>query len=60
MLLLYSIFLGIIQGILEFLPVSSLGHLSLIEGMMALPKDTGLLFEAMLHMGTMFERVQRR
>ena len=53
MLLLYTIFLGVIQGVLEFLPVSSLGHLSLIETMMALPKDTGLFFEAMLHLGTM-------
>ena len=53
MQVLYAILLGMLQGVLEFLPVSSLGHLSVFEEVMGVQKDAGLLFEAMLHLGTM-------
>ena len=53
MQVLYAILLGMLQGVLEFIPVSSLGHLSVFEELMGLPKEAGLLFEAMLHLGTM-------
>ncbi|MBO7740152.1 MAG: undecaprenyl-diphosphatase, partial [Clostridia bacterium] len=37
MLLLKAILLGIIQGLCEFLPVSSSGHLALANSLFALP-----------------------
>ena len=50
---LEAILLGMIQGILEFLPVSSLGHLTILERMMGFPATSDVLFEAFLHMGTL-------
>ncbi len=47
-----AVFLGIIQGITEFLPVSSSGHLVLAEYFMHL-KGAGLAFDVILHMGTL-------
>lgn len=52
MTLLQSIFLGIVQGITEFLPVSSSGHLSILQNLFGIRTDGGLLFDVMLHMGT--------
>ena len=49
---LYSILMGIIQGITEFLPVSSFGHLVIFQQLTGFEPDTGLLLEAMLHLGT--------
>lgn len=51
---MYAILLGILQGISEFLPVSSFGHTAAIENMMGITRSTGVLFETMLHMGTLF------
>ena len=50
--LLKSIFLGIIQGLTEFLPVSSSGHLVLFENILNL-KFEGVAFETVLHAGTL-------
>ena len=50
----YAILMGIIQGVIEFLPVSSLGHLILLEKLFGFPASSGLLFEALLHTGTLF------
>lgn len=47
-----SILLGIIQGVTEFLPVSSSGHLLLAEYFMG-TEDAGLAYDVMLHMGTL-------
>ena len=41
--LLESIFLGFIQGITEFLPVSSSGHLAIFENLFHIDTDTGVL-----------------
>ena len=49
---LYSILMGLIQGITEFLPVSSFGHLVIFQQLTGFEPDTGLLLEAMLHLGT--------
>jgi undecaprenyl-diphosphatase len=42
---------GVIQGISEFLPVSSSGHLALLPKFMKL-NDPGVLFDLMMHLGT--------
>ncbi len=47
-----SILLGIIQGLTEFLPVSSSGHLVLAEHFLGVT-DAGITFEVMLHFGTL-------
>jgi len=52
MTILYSIFLGIIQGLTEFLPVSSSGHLVFFQSLMGL-KEPPIFFDVMLHLGTL-------
>ena len=37
---------------MEFLPVSSMGHLCALEQLMGINHGTGLLLEAILHLGT--------
>ena len=53
MSILIAILLGIIQGVTEFLPVSSSGHLSIIQNLFKLGGDQGnVFFEVLLHLGT--------
>ena len=52
MTVLESIFLGLLQGFTEFLPVSSSGHLLLAEKLFDI--EAGLFFDVMLHLGTLF------
>ncbi|MGI6018911.1 MAG: undecaprenyl-diphosphate phosphatase [Marvinbryantia sp.] len=47
-----SIFLGIVQGITEFLPVSSSGHLSILKNFLGINTNGGLLFDILVHLGT--------
>ncbi len=47
-----AVFLGVLQGITEFLPVSSSGHLVLAEYFLHL-EEAGLAFDVVLHMGTL-------
>lgn len=49
---LSSIFLGLVQGIAEFLPISSSGHLSLFQHFFGLT-EAGLFFDVLLHLGTL-------
>lgn len=51
MTILQSIFLGLLQGFTEFLPVSSSGHLLLAEKLFDV--SAGLFFDVMLHLGTL-------
>lgn len=51
--LLQSILMGLIQGLTEFLPVSSSGHLALFQILFKVNTNTGLLFDVMLHIGTL-------
>ena len=54
MLLLKAILLGIIQGLCEFLPVSSSGHLALANSLFALPAEVDdLALNVLLHLGTL-------
>ena len=53
MSVLQAILLGIIQGITEFLPVSSFGHLAALENAMGISRNTAVLFEVLLHVGTL-------
>ena len=52
MTLIQSVFLGIVQGVTEFLPVSSSGHLAILRNLFGIQTDGGLLFDVMLHLGT--------
>lgn len=51
MTILQSIFLGLLQGFTEFLPVSSSGHLLLAEKLFDI--KAGLFYDVMLHLGTL-------
>jgi undecaprenyl-diphosphatase len=48
----HTIFLGIIQGLTEFLPISSSGHLVIFQHLIGL-KDPELLLDISLHIGTL-------
>lgn len=55
MSVLLAALLGLIQGLTEFLPVSSSGHLSIIQNIFSLGYDSEehLLFDVMLHVATL-------
>ena len=52
--MLSAMFLGLVQGISEFLPISSSGHLSLLQHFFGLAGTEGqLFFDVLLHLGTL-------
>jgi len=53
MSILEAIILGIVEGLTEFLPVSSTGHLTLMEGLLGLPVDDRSItgFTAVIQIG---------
>lgn len=53
MSVLQSIFLGVIQGLTEFLPVSSSGHLAIIQNIFKIDTGSSILFDILLHLGTL-------
>jgi undecaprenyl-diphosphatase len=50
--ILKAIFLGLLQGLTEFLPISSSGHLVIAEHILNF-KEGGLAFEVFVHFGTL-------
>lgn len=49
----WAVFYGFIQGVSEFLPISSSGHLALIPFFFEL-QDPGVIFDLLMHLGTAF------
>jgi undecaprenyl-diphosphatase len=47
-----AVFLGVVQGATEFLPISSTGHLILARAVLELSEGDGLAFDAVLHLAT--------
>lgn len=50
---LESIILGVVQGLAEFLPISSSGHLALLQHFFGIQADKVLMFTVMMHIGTL-------
>ncbi len=50
---LQAIFLGIIQGLTEFIPVSSSGHLVLAQHFFGMESSSEITFEVFMHLGTL-------
>jgi undecaprenyl-diphosphatase len=48
-----ALWLGIIQGLTEFLPISSDGHLSLAHAFLGASSNEDLFFDLVLHLGTL-------
>lgn len=49
----HAIVLGLIQGLTEFLPVSSSGHIALFQSIFGLADDNAMFFSIILHLGTL-------
>ena len=49
-----AILLGIIQGLAEFLPISSSGHLAILQNFLRIGDlENQMLFDVLLHLGTL-------
>lgn len=53
MTILDAIVQGIVQGLTEFLPVSSSGHLAITQHILGTDGESNLFFNVMLHLGTL-------
>ena len=50
---LSSVLLGLVQGLAEFLPISSSGHLSIAQNLLGLNTEIPEFFDVLLHLGTL-------
>ena len=48
-----GILLGLVQGLAEFLPISSSGHLAILQQLFGIDGEQVLLFAVLLHLGTL-------
>ena len=53
MTIVQAIILGVIQGLTEFLPVSSSGHLAIMKNILRVDLETGALYDVLLHVATL-------
>ncbi len=54
MTIIQAVILGLVQGLAEFLPISSSGHLAIGQYFFGVNPDEVLFFAVMLHVGTLF------
>jgi undecaprenyl-diphosphatase len=54
-----ALILGLVQGLAEYLPISSSGHLEIFRTLLgiSLPKDQTLLFDVMVHAATVLSTI---
>ncbi len=52
-----AILLGLLQGLTEFLPVSSSGHLQIGKELLGIEADGGLVFEVVVHAATVLSTI---
>ncbi len=55
--LLMAAFLGVVEGVTEFLPISSTGHLILVEDLLGFEGPPGKLFEIVIQLGAILSVV---
>ena len=54
MTVIEAIFLGLVQGLAEFLPISSSGHLSVFQNLLGITtEESSMMFDVLLHLGTL-------
>ena len=55
MSLINALILGLVQGVTEFLPISSSGHLSIAQNLLGLGVEgvDDIFFDVLLHLGTL-------
>ena len=58
--ILNAVILGLVQGIAEFLPISSSGHLAIMQDLfgMTTAGEGHLVFDVLLHLGTLVSRAE--
>ncbi len=53
MTIMQAFWLGLVQGLTEFLPISSTGHLELVQRLFKFSTDNALSLDILLHVGTL-------